>query len=311
MDFTAGLKTAPSVLFCILFLVAGIVVTVELLYSARKVHTLFLAKIHRSEVVFPENVSAQEIVRTHRKKLRALLPRYLSFIIACFSEGVGYIFRVILCKGSFNVNDYIAMSTLILIGPSIEMVTILFVYRRMLKRIGCGDPLNLSPRLNRMLFFGLIVSSSVMQVVAGAKLSDPNALDEVLTYYIAGISLQIAMFGILLFSMLKFSLTIHTHQFPHLTAHWKTMNWALFLSTTALLVRSIIRLVEYKQGWEGYIMNHSWFFYVFDSTPVFLVTIFFIMGGPLYTPFVLESETYLYNLGILNGKSEETELASI
>lgn len=47
--------------------------------------------------------------------------------------------------------------------------------------------------------------------------------------------------------------------------NWFTILIGLYLVSFLILVRSIFRLVEYIQGYGGYIMNHEVFMYVFDA----------------------------------------------
>ena len=38
-----------------------------------------------------------------------------------------------------------------------------------------------------------------------------------------------------------------------------------------ILIRSAFRLVEYAEGFTGYLQSHEAFFYVFDSVPMLVV----------------------------------------
>lgn len=57
--------------------------------------------------------------------------------------------------------------------------------------------------------------------------------------------------------------------------------WALYTCTTLLLVRNIFRLIEFSQGFHGWLARHEVFFYVFDALLMFLllmVNTFFHFG---------------------------------
>lgn len=54
---------------------------------------------------------------------------------------------------------------------------------------------------------------------------------------------------------------------------------ALQASSGLIIVRSIVRLVEFIQGFDGYIISHEVFIYVFDALPMFLVTVAFCIGS--------------------------------
>lgn len=51
---------------------------------------------------------------------------------------------------------------------------------------------------------------------------------------------------------------------------WKQRNWftiliGLYIVSFLILVRSVFRLVEYKEGYNGYTMTHEVFMYIFDG----------------------------------------------
>lgn len=48
---------------------------------------------------------------------------------------------------------------------------------------------------------------------------------------------------------------------------------SLYLVSILIFVRSIVRVVEYVQGNDGYIMSHEAFLYVFDATVMWLAMI--------------------------------------
>lgn len=46
---------------------------------------------------------------------------------------------------------------------------------------------------------------------------------------------------------------------------WERHLYALYAGSLFILVRSVFRLVEYGQGYTGYIMSHEAFLYIFDG----------------------------------------------
>lgn len=41
--------------------------------------------------------------------------------------------------------------------------------------------------------------------------------------------------------------------------------WSLYLVSFCIFVRSIVRFIEYAQGFSGYNISHEVFFYLFDA----------------------------------------------
>lgn len=56
--------------------------------------------------------------------------------------------------------------------------------------------------------------------------------------------------------------------------------WALYGSSILILVRSIFRVVEYLQGWDGYLLRNEAFIYVFDALLMWLVMVIFVVVHP-------------------------------
>lgn len=66
------------------------------------------------------------------------------------------------------------------------------------------------------------------------------------------------------------STTVRTHEVP-----WKRHMYALYTASALVMVRSIFRVVEYKQGNDGYLLRREVFLYVFDAMLMALVMALF------------------------------------
>lgn len=62
---------------------------------------------------------------------------------------------------------------------------------------------------------------------------------------------------------------------------WKYLNVALLVNSFLVLIRSIVRAVEFIQGYDGEIASHEWYLYIFDGLPMFLLVLIFIVAFPL------------------------------
>lgn len=56
--------------------------------------------------------------------------------------------------------------------------------------------------------------------------------------------------------------------------------WALYAVSIAVLVRNIVRIVEYAQGGEGFIVTHEVMIYIFDAFLMFFVVLIFAVIHP-------------------------------
>ena len=100
---------------------------------------------------------------------------------------------------------------------------------------------------------------------------------------LGGLFVQIIFFGFFLISAIIFQLRISRRPTSMSVADyvpWKKHMTALHLSSVLILVRSIVRVVEYIQGPEGVIMSNEVFIYVFDGLLMFLVLVIFVVIHP-------------------------------
>lgn len=63
---------------------------------------------------------------------------------------------------------------------------------------------------------------------------------------------------------------IHVQNLP-----WKRHMSALYVASALIMVRSVVRVVEYLQGNNGYLLRHEVFLYIFDALLMFFVMILF------------------------------------
>lgn len=49
---------------------------------------------------------------------------------------------------------------------------------------------------------------------------------------------------------------------------WTLCFWALYISSTLILIRNLVRIVEFLQGPDGTIISHEFYLYVFDAVPM-------------------------------------------
>lgn len=100
---------------------------------------------------------------------------------------------------------------------------------------------------------------------------------------IGGLFVQIIFFGFFLFSALVFQRRLLSHPTTGgLTDHlsWRKHIYALHTSSVLVLVRSVVRVVEYVQGTYGFIMSNEVFIYVFDGLLMFALMVVFLVVHP-------------------------------
>lgn len=104
---------------------------------------------------------------------------------------------------------------------------------------------------------------------AGAGLLSSGDSDSINTgnnIVIGGLIVQIIFFGLFVIAGLIFDVRIR--KLPTSKSYgtpWKKHMISLYVVSIMIFIRSIIRVVEYVQGYDGYIFSHEAFIYVFDG----------------------------------------------
>ena len=100
---------------------------------------------------------------------------------------------------------------------------------------------------------------------------------------VGGLIVQILFFGFFLISALVFQRRLVSHPNAGIAADhtpWRKHMYALHTSSILVLVRSVVRVVEYVQGTDGILMSNEVFIYVFDGVLMFALMVMFIVIHP-------------------------------
>lgn len=94
---------------------------------------------------------------------------------------------------------------------------------------------------------------------------------------IAGLFVQLLFFGIFMVTSIAFHIAIH--RLPTSASienkAWKRHMQALYVTSVLIMVRSLFRLVEYLQGFDGYLLSHEVYLYVLDAALMLIVLVLF------------------------------------
>lgn len=209
-------------------------------------------------------------------------------------ELIGYIGRAMSSNQSPNwtIGPYVMQSTLLLIAPALFAASIYMELGRVILMVQ-GEQLALvRVRWMTKIFVAGDVLSFLMQA-SGAGLLVTGSQDSASTgqnVIIGGLIVQILFFGFFLVSAVIFQYRLNARpaaaaaasQFP-----WRKHMWALHSSSILVLIRSIVRVVEYVQGETGYVMQHEVFIYVFDGLLMFALMVIFLIIHPSEVNYLL------------------------
>ncbi|KAJ6104131.1 RTA-like protein [Penicillium sp. IBT 18751x] len=217
---------------------------------------------------------------------------FIPLVLGGYFETVGYIGRAMSAQQSPNwtTGPYIIQSTLLLIAPALFAASIYMELGRIIVLVK-GERFALV-RVNWMtkIFVGGDVLSFLMQasgagiMVSGSSdsgNSKPSNTGQ--NVIVGGLIVQILFFGFFLISALVFQSRLISHPSAGIAADhtpWRKHIYALHTSSILVLVRSVVRVVEYAQGTDGTLMSNEVFIYVFDGLLMFVLMAIFIVIHP-------------------------------
>ncbi|KZT62424.1 RTA1-domain-containing protein [Calocera cornea HHB12733] len=100
---------------------------------------------------------------------------------------------------------------------------------------------------------------------------------------LAGLAVNLGSFVVFFMQVTWFDYKTRTQGAPN--GPWRTLLSALYISSTLVLIRQIYRVIEFSQGWYGYLPTHEGYFYAFDSLVILLASAVYAWYWPnLYIP---------------------------
>jgi hypothetical protein len=100
---------------------------------------------------------------------------------------------------------------------------------------------------------------------------------------LGGLFIQILAFGMFMIVTLVFLIRVRKDPTPISSSpslSWKKHLYVLIAASCLIMVRSIVRVVEYAQGNSGFILSHEVFLYIFDGSLVFVCLAIFNLVHP-------------------------------
>ncbi|PWY91493.1 RTA1 like protein [Aspergillus sclerotioniger CBS 115572] len=211
----------------------------------------------------------------------------IAALIGGMFETVGYIGRAMSGNQSPNwtLGPYIIQSTLLLVAPALFAATIYMVLGRIIALVNGEHHSIIRLRwLTKIFVLGDCLSFLMQSSGAGIMVQSKSATDNTgQNVIIGGLFVQILFFCFFLVVAGIFQRRIYRHptvrsESPSIP--WRKHFFSLYASSFLILVRSIVRFIEYVQGQNGYVITHEAFIYVFDAVPMFLVLCILIRVHP-------------------------------
>ena len=157
---------------------------------------------------------------------------------------------------------------------------------RIATAIGARRSLVVSPRLLTPLYILIDIGCVATQLI-GSTLpasGDPDAIKMSRTIILGGLIAQIAALGV--FLLIAWHAERRTGRDPPRilrispTVNWKNHFRAIYLIVVLIVVRSVVRAIEFLQGDGGYVISHEAFIYALDAAPMWIVMVIYAVLHP-------------------------------
>ncbi|OGE50106.1 hypothetical protein PENARI_c018G03574 [Penicillium arizonense] len=195
----------------------------------------------------------------------------IPFLIGGILETIGYVGRLLssIEAPDYTKGPYIMQSALILIAPAFLAASIYMTLGRIIFMLN-GEKFSLIRLkwLTKIFVTGDVLSFLMQASGAGIMVKDTTNPSTGERIIIGGLLVQIIFFGFFMITALVFQSRIMsnpTGMSNELSNLWRRHLTALYITSVLILVRSIVRVVEYIQGYDGYLMKQEVFIYVFDG----------------------------------------------
>lgn len=112
---------------------------------------------------------------------------------------------------------------------------------------------------------------------------DKDQIDAGNNLIIAGLFVQLVVFGFFLVVTIVFHIRIHrrpTGRSAVNTTPWLRHIYVLYVAGILVMIRSIFRAVEYIQGHDGYLISHEVYFYTLDTILMFFLSVLYNVYHP-------------------------------
>lgn len=113
-------------------------------------------------------------------------------------------------------------------------------------------------------------------------------------FIIGGLFIQLICFGVFIVIAISFDRSIRKSPTGRSNSGvpWKKHMVALYIGSMLIMVRSVFRAVEYLEGFDGYLLRHEVYLYIFDAALMFLVMVLFNWIHPAKTTSILGGRGY-------------------
>ncbi|KAI9716839.1 MAG: hypothetical protein M1828_007500 [Chrysothrix sp. TS-e1954] len=219
---------------------------------------------------------------------------FIPLIIGSIMETIGYGCRFQGHKKPGELSAYIVQDLFLILAPIFFAATLYMAFARIIRSVRAEHLALLRPSRITKTFVCADILCFLTQASGGGLLvrQDASAQSTGRAVFLVGLVLQILIFGVFIAMCWNFYARLSTSSGAP-ESEWKRHMAVLFAGSAGILVRNTVRVVEFAQGFYGYIEGHEVFLYVFDAAPMLAVVSIMIILHSIRQGNVVVDDTYV------------------
>ncbi|RDL42502.1 uncharacterized protein BP5553_02481 [Venustampulla echinocandica] len=207
---------------------------------------------------------------------------FIPLILGSAMEAGGYYCRAWSTANTHNILPFVIQGLLILAAPPLLAATIYMTFGRIVRNLK-GEVYSLiSPKWLTAIFVLADVICLATQL-AGSVL---RASDDAATnkrgsgIVLGGLILQVVIFCLFAILASNFHIRFGRIENGHIALPWVKHMVVLYTMSLVFIIRNLVRILEFTQGDDGYLVTHESMLYVFDGAFMLFVVVLLLFVHP-------------------------------
>ncbi|KAJ5704979.1 hypothetical protein N7536_000668 [Penicillium majusculum] len=211
---------------------------------------------------------------------------FIPLVLGGICETFGYYGRAWSHESRFDIRSWALQEMLILCAPPLVAATVYMVLGRIIRSFGAEHLSSMRPKwltfvfvMNDVLCFCTQLGGAGVQVTGDEKVMSIGK-----KVVLAGLIFSLVVFAFFILIAAKFHRrllqlpTAFLNQNPDLP--WQRYMWAIYISCFALMVRNLVRTIQFGAGQKTDVNTKEVYIYVFDAFLMFFTMLVLIIYHP-------------------------------
>jgi len=199
--------------------------------------------------------------------------------IGSFFEALGFLLRY-LAKLSPNSLSLFAVEQLFIVCTPASFLAFNYItYGHLISYVGAEHSI-VNPRKVATVFVISDIFTFLLQAGGSALETSDKLIKTGQKIALVGLTLQAISYGFFCLLLIKSHISIKTSGTSPIHKPCIMLIWVLYFSSAFISIRCIYRVVEFAEGYGGYLLTHEVFLYTLDTLPLLLAIVVYIPFWP-------------------------------